>query len=655
MTRFNTHSFLPMLAGLVVTAFACVPADSVAAEPTPPSGVLRLESFEPIEGPRHGDDRHFIEAALRRARVRSLQADKSVADRLQVEDHTVELHWPVRESVGFAQPTVQAISNFLDQDPAEDDLEDWNCGGENARTYDGHNGLDIFLSPFSWYQMEQDSGIVVAAAGGVILDKVGDQPERSCEINDDGGDNNQIIIEHADGSWGIYAHMRTDSLTAKPVGAVVEAGEYLGVIGSSGLSTGPHLHFEVGFWENNQWTPQDPYAGQCNDINTGTWWETQPAYYEPAIMSLATHSAQPEHPTCPETETPHYSDDFGSGDTIYFSFVARDLRMGETVGVEIREPDGSLIASSGYTEETNEHVASAMLIFSIELPTSAMPGNWEYRVSFAGETYTHPFRVDIASPDPAVLSASNNAYNGLWYDPALDGEGYNIVTTRGGTVLYFYGSDRNGRRLWLISELVTQPFSNGQQQRIVMYESTGGVHDMPVPSGRGLSIWGELRLTFSACDAGSARLIGEDGDKLSALVKIAGVPGSNCVSTPLGPTSPYAGLWYDPGLDGEGFNLIVAPPGSVLYYYGFDADGNRLWLATAPFDFSYANGAQITVELLRSGSGTFAAPVSGALESWGTVTITGNTCNRMDYVLDTNEGDKTMDARRLVSVVGIDC
>ncbi len=121
------------------------------------------------------------------------------------------------------------------------------------------------------------------------------------------------------------------------------------------------------------------------------------------------------------------------------------------------------------------------------------------------------------------------------------------------------------------------------------------------------------------------------------------------------PASPWSGLWFDPAGDGEGFNLIVTPVGSVIYYYGFASNGDRLWGVTAPFDFSYGNGEEITVDLLRATSGNFADPAANALMRWGSMTITGLSCDRMDYRLTTNDGSKTLAGRRLVGVTGLAC
>jgi len=61
--------------------------------------------------------------------------------------------------------------------------------------------------------------------------------------------NNYVWIEHPNGEWTKYSHMRKDSTTVKAnlkVGDTVKAGTYLGDEGTVGCSSGSHLHFEVG-------------------------------------------------------------------------------------------------------------------------------------------------------------------------------------------------------------------------------------------------------------------------------------------------------------------------------------------------------------------------------------------------------------------------
>ena len=53
---------------------------------------------------------------------------------------------------------------------------------------------------------------------------------------------NSVIIEHAPGVYSIYYHL--DSLIAQE-GAMVEAGAVIGHVGSTGFSTGSHLHWEL--------------------------------------------------------------------------------------------------------------------------------------------------------------------------------------------------------------------------------------------------------------------------------------------------------------------------------------------------------------------------------------------------------------------------
>ncbi|WP_299770107.1 M23 family metallopeptidase [uncultured Pseudoteredinibacter sp.] len=62
---------------------------------------------------------------------------------------------------------------------------------------------------------------------------------------------NHITIYHKDGSSAVYAHILQSSAKVKP-GDKVTAGQIIARSGSSGYSTGPHLHFVIRGLENNR-------------------------------------------------------------------------------------------------------------------------------------------------------------------------------------------------------------------------------------------------------------------------------------------------------------------------------------------------------------------------------------------------------------------
>ena len=57
-----------------------------------------------------------------------------------------------------------------------------------------------------------------------------------------GGYGNYVLINHGDGRSTLYAHMTSYCVS---YGETVTQGQVIGYVGSTGLSTGPHLHFEV--------------------------------------------------------------------------------------------------------------------------------------------------------------------------------------------------------------------------------------------------------------------------------------------------------------------------------------------------------------------------------------------------------------------------
>ena len=59
-----------------------------------------------------------------------------------------------------------------------------------------------------------------------------------------GGYGNHIILKHSDGSKTLYAHLKAGGILVSP-GEYVKKGQVIGLMGSTGRSTGAHLHFEI--------------------------------------------------------------------------------------------------------------------------------------------------------------------------------------------------------------------------------------------------------------------------------------------------------------------------------------------------------------------------------------------------------------------------
>ena len=140
--------------------------------------------------------------------------------------------------------------------------------------YDQHRGTD-FLLEGGFDTMDAGSDAVLAAAPGVVIRVVEDKYDH-CHIEGtviscDGHpiEPNVVEVEHPSGTVSLYVHLMTDSVPVE-VGDAVECGDVLGMVGSSGISSTPHLHFEV---HGPDGANIDPFAGP--ESQEATWWLDQ--------------------------------------------------------------------------------------------------------------------------------------------------------------------------------------------------------------------------------------------------------------------------------------------------------------------------------------------------------------------------------------------
>ncbi|MDP7111612.1 MAG: M23 family metallopeptidase, partial [Myxococcota bacterium] len=147
-------------------------------------------------------------------------------------------------------------------------VQDWNCG---SNSYSGHKGSDYGVGGFPGMYAGRD---LVAAADGTVL-ATNDGEFDECQTGDcsgGGGYGNYVKLEHGDGKTTIYAHMRIWTV-AVSAGQTVYCGQYLGQVGSSGYSTGPHIHFEV---RESNGSQSDPFDGPCS--SPPDYWTDPGAY-----------------------------------------------------------------------------------------------------------------------------------------------------------------------------------------------------------------------------------------------------------------------------------------------------------------------------------------------------------------------------------------
>ena len=177
--------------------------------------------------------------------------------------------------------SVCLVQNYVDADPSSG-AKDFRCGN---LVYDGHKGTD-----FRTRTMDEmrDGVAVVAAAPGVVKALRDGMADISIRVT--GADavkgreaGNSVIVDHGGGWQTQYSHLRKGSVSVVK-GQQVEAGDRLGLIGLSGKTEFPHVHFSIRFAGK----AVDPFTGLRVGSGCG---RSEASLWSPAVAELLAYRA----------------------------------------------------------------------------------------------------------------------------------------------------------------------------------------------------------------------------------------------------------------------------------------------------------------------------------------------------------------------------
>ena len=192
----------------------------------------------------------------------------------------------------------------------------------------GHGGIDI-PNTTGEYGV---TNIIASKSGIVVYPNTVD--ENQCQSDSSlsycgGSYGNYIIIQHNDGNYTLYAHLYAGSILVK-AGDNVEQGQVIAKMGSSGASTGAHVHFEVREGSNSITSRVDPLG------------YVDPSNPRPVAASVITGDSD-KQTVCLSLKNSGYNDD---------AVVAILLNMNSESGIRSNNMENQYESRLGFSDET---------------------------------------------------------------------------------------------------------------------------------------------------------------------------------------------------------------------------------------------------------------------------------------------------------------
>jgi Peptidase family M23 len=280
-----------------------------------------------------------------------------------------------------------AIPFYVDLD-SSNGIRDFNC---TRLTFNGHTGHDPYIRSFR----EQAIGVpVFAVRDGVVLDLRDGEPDENTSNTNPSLRANYVYMRHGADERSQYVHLKRNSITVK-VGDFVPAGTQIGMVGSSGPSRAPHIHFETTL--NAQ--PVEPMAGPCRagrsylphqeaQITTDT-----PIAFGAAFSRQSFGNFRP----APFDDAPHTGTFLTGPQTIYFRTELANVGASTLYQLTLDPPGaaGDMIAAAGTLVSYDASLVSVWWGIQVDLNRT---GTWTLKLKADHEELlVAPFTVVTSS------------------------------------------------------------------------------------------------------------------------------------------------------------------------------------------------------------------------------------------------------------------
>jgi murein DD-endopeptidase MepM/ murein hydrolase activator NlpD len=252
-SRFSSRSVrIPVVAAAVFCVMACVGMVFSVSLTIQAFDYYRMKS-EYARMAKHFTEMESTMASLKQSESQfrqlfSLGSRKEVLKNLDTgsEDGSIDVEALKRE-VDASMAAVEEIKNYLakEQDVFRSSPNGWPAAGKIS------SGFGMREHP-RYGDRRMHTGIDITMPRGTALHATADGVVSFADRS--GGNGNIVVIEHGHGLSTVYAHNTRNSVKA---GQTVKRGEVIAYSGSTGVSTGPHVHYEV--WRNGQSVNPAPF------------------------------------------------------------------------------------------------------------------------------------------------------------------------------------------------------------------------------------------------------------------------------------------------------------------------------------------------------------------------------------------------------------